>query len=154
MVFAQNITRSYVVTQDANQGEVGAYYFTQGQIDTWYNANKTKITKLGRVYIIPGTASGSTFHDVVNGNGATKLGGAGSGTPIITDRKTLRDMGKEVIIGNSADTRLLVLRLVQKYTDSTVGYSGDSDNNVYIPVENNCEDLPSGGRFTVRVARI
>ena len=152
--FAQNVTRNYVVTQDNGQGEVGPYYFSQATVDTWYNANKSKITKLGRIYIVPGASSGSTFHDVVSGsNGATRLGGSGY-TPSINERKTLKDLGREVIIGNSVDTRLLVLRLIQIYSPST-GAATDPDSRVYIVVENNCEDLGgNGGRFAVRVARI
>lgn len=152
--FAQNVTRSYVVTQDENNGENGAYFFKESDIDAWYTANKSKITKVGRVYIIPGTASGSTFNDVVRGqNGATVLDYTNG---IISDRKTVRDMGKEIIIGDGDDTRLLVLRRVQSYSNSTVGYTGDPDYNGYIVVENNCENLApyNWGKLTVRVARI
>lgn len=148
--YAQNVLRSFVVTQE----QWGAYYFTQSDIDTWYEANELKINKIGDVYIIPGGESGSTFIDVLEGNnGATAFGR--QNTPRITARKTIKDMGREVIIGNSIVTRLLVLRRVQKYTNSTDGGSLNPEDTVYVIVENNAEDLANNsGRFTVRVARI
>ena len=77
--FSQPVTRNFVVTQNANNGEQGAYYFTEDDVNTWYAANSSKINKLGNTfYIIPGTGSGSTFVDVLVGNGgATELGGGG-----------------------------------------------------------------------------
>lgn len=156
---AQNLTQSFVVTQDSNEGvgETGAYYFTQSQIDSWYESNKPAATKLSDgLYIMYGTASGTTFVDVILGNGpGEELGGPGHNTPSIPQRKTLKDMGKEVIFGNYINARLLVLRRVQKYVLSTDGGSLDPNDTVYIVVENNDLDLQANtGRFTVRVARV
>ena len=155
--FSQNPLRSYVVTQDSNlvYTGTGAYFFSQNDIDTWYAANKSKITKLGKtLYVIPGTTSGSTFHDVVTGtNGATQLNHT---LPGINQRKTVKDLGKEIIIGNNFVTRLLVLRLVQRFTPSTDGGSLSPDDTGYVVVENNSLDVENtdSGRYTVRVARI
>jgi hypothetical protein len=148
---AQNPSRLFAVTQD----QVGAYYFTDADITTWYTANQSNITKVGSVYIVPGLASGTTFADVILGNnGATQLGGGGT-TPDIGNRKTLKDMGKELIFGNKIVTRLLVLRRVQSYINSYEGGTLNPNDTVYVVVENNCTDLQANtGRFTVRVARI
>ena len=154
-VLAQNLTRTFVVTQDENQGEQGAYFFPDNSVDVWVAANSSKIRQIGSVYIIPGTTSGSTFVDVVDGNnGATRLGG--EDVSRITDRKSLKDFGTEVVIGNLAEPRLLVLRRIQYYGPSeNGGRSGDPTYTGYIVTENNCEDLANNyGRFTVRVARV
>jgi hypothetical protein len=145
-----------VVTQDSNNGEQGAYFYPDNSVDVWYAANAAVITKIGSVYIIPGSASGTNFIDVVNGNnGATRLGGGGT-LDTIPDRKSLKDFGTEVVIGNPAEPRLLVLRRIQWYGPSeNGGRSGDPTYTGYIVTENNCEDLQgNSGRFTVRVARV
>lgn len=151
--FSQNLTRSFVVTQDANNGEQGAYFYSDSDVDTWYAANEGKIVKSGSIYIIPGTASGYTFYDVLTGNnGATQLQHSLS---TLDQRKTLRDMGKDIIIGNSIESRLFVLRRVQKYIPNASGGATDPDYTGYVVVENNAEDLfGDTGRYTVRVARI
>jgi len=152
----QNLTRTFVVTQDASQGEQGAYFYPDDAVDVWYAANAAKITKIGNVYIVPSTVSANAFISVVNGNdGNTRLGG-GSTLNTISERKSLKDFGTEVIIGNLAEPRLLVLRRIQEYASSTNGSrSGDPALTGYIVTENNCEDLQGNtGRFTVRVARI
>ena len=152
--FSQPLTRNYVNTQDTTNGEVGPYFFSQADLDTWYAANKTKIVKVGDVYLVSGTASGSTLTDVLFGNsGATELNHSLSN---INSRKTMKDMGKEAIIGTSAQPRLLVLRKVQKYTDYTnANGATDPDYTGYVVVENNAEDIQSNnGRFMVRVARV
>lgn len=145
--FAQPKTRVLAVTQE----QQGAYYFTQEAVDTWYEANAEKIEKLGSIYIIPGTESGATFLDVMLGNnGATELGGSGP-TPTMSQRKTLVDLGKEIHIGNAAESRLFVLRLVQEYSPAAASGGGQVG---YVVVENNVQDLQGNtGRFTVRVAR-
>jgi hypothetical protein len=155
----QNLTRTFVVTQNDNTDNNGAYFFADDAVDVWYAANAAKITKIGNVYIIPSTASGSTFVSVVNGDdGNTRLGGNGTGDiGTISDRKSLKDFGTEVVIGNLAEPRLLVLRRVQEYASSTNGgRSGDPSLTGYVVTENNTEELASNnaGRFTVRVARI
>jgi Ca2+-binding RTX toxin-like protein len=144
--FAQPKTRCLAVTQ----GEWGAYFYAQSDIDAWYAANESKITKTGDLYVIPGTAEGSTFLDVLLGNnGATALDHT---LPRIEERKTIVDFGKQVIIGNAANSRLLVLRLVQQYSDAAV--SGGAAVG-YVVVENNVDDLQgNNGRFTLRVARV
>jgi hypothetical protein len=141
------------VTQDANQGEQGAYFYSDSDVDTWYAANEGKIVKSGSIYIIPGTTSGSTFYDVLTGNGgATQLEHSLS---TLDQRKTLRDMGKDIIIGNSVESRLFVLRRVQRYIPFAAGGATDPDYTGYVVVENNAEDLfGNTGRYTVRVARI
>jgi len=150
----QNLTRTFVVTQNSANNEQGAHIYHQSDIDAWLAANGSKIVQTGSVFIIPGTASGSTFIDVVTGqNGATELDHSGS---YYDERKSLKDLGKEIVIGNRAEPRLLVLRLVQSYAlSANGGRSGDPDYTGYTPVENNCEDLNSTrGRFLVRIARI
>lgn len=150
--FAQNVTRNFVVTNSASTGN-GVYFFDEADVDTWYAANKSAINKLGSIYIIPGTTSGKTLVDVLQGNnGASSLA---HNLANISDRKTLKDMGKEVIIGNSVDTRLLVLRRVQIPVGSLTGVPTNPDYTGYVVVENNCDDLgTNAGRFTVKVARI
>jgi hypothetical protein len=152
--YNQNVLRSYVVTQDANNSESGAYFFAESDVDTWYAANKSKITKLGKtLYVIVGSTAGSTFADVLRGsNGATELEHS---LTTIDQRKTLKDMGKEIIIGNRTVARLFVLRRVQLYINSADSGTLNTDDTGYVVVENNASDLQGNtGRFTVRVARI
>jgi len=151
--FAQNLTRSFVVVQAANEN--GAYFFDEADIDNWYTANKNLIQKIGSLYIIPGKTSGTTFYDVLRGeNGAPAELQVNLNR--INQRRTLIDLGKEVIIGNSVDSRLLVLRRVQRPILSQEGNATDADYTGYVVIENNCEDLGADtwGRFTVRVARV
>lgn len=149
---AQNPTRTFVVTQDNNNGENGAYCFSQADVDSWYEADKARIVKVSKsLLIIPGTASGYTLYDVLMGN---------NGAPadlnystIIQDRKSLIDMGKEIVIGNAQESRLLVLRYVKSYCNAATGQDAVFG---YVVVENNTTELApnNAGRFTVRVARI
>ena len=147
--FSQPVTRNFVITNDGN----GAYFYSQTDIDTWYAANASKVQKLGSIYLIKGTTSGSTFTDVLLGNnGATELEHT---LPNIDQRKTIKDMGKEILFGDADDTRLLVLRKVQSYSPAAQGGPTDTDYTGYIVVENNAEDLGgNAGRFVVKVARI
>lgn len=146
--FKQPLSRVLVPTQ--NQGGFTAYYFAESDFSVWFNANLGKITYVGGAYMINGTTSGSTFTDVVLGdNGATELDHTLNN---IDQRKTLVDMGKEIIIGNSSEPRLLVFRRVMQFGLSTAGGDGQVG---YVVVENNAVDLGgNAGRFTVRVARI
>ena len=153
----QNLTRTLAVTQ----GEWGAYLFSDNAVDVWYAANAAKITKIGNVYIVPGTAPANTFVNVVNDAdddyGNPRLGGNSDETVSrVEDRKSLKDFGTEVVIGTLAEPRLLVLRRVQEYASSTNGgRSGDPALTGYVVTENNCSDLSgNSGRFTVRVARV
>jgi hypothetical protein len=142
--FSQPLTRNFVNTQDNSEGdEYGPYMFSQAAIDEWAADNTSTVTKLGSIYIIPA----AQFDDVVSDLDAYRN---------IQARKTIKDMGKEVIIGTPSQPRLLVLRKVQQYSPSSaangatdVAYTG------YIVVENNAEDLGGeGGRFMVRCARV
>jgi hypothetical protein len=136
-----------------NEGN-GAYFYSQDDINTWYAANASKIQKLGTTrYLITGTASGSTFADVLRGNnGATALEHT---LPNIDQRKTMKDMGKEILFGDGDDARLLVLRKVQSYSPAAEGGPTNTDYTGYVVVENNAEDLGGNvGRFVVKVARV
>jgi len=153
--FSQPLTRNFVVTQGPNDNH-GVYVIPKSSIDVWYEANKAYIAKVGSVYTIPGTASGSTFVDVVNGeNGRSRLGDADVYT--YDGRKTLKDMGVEVIIGDTDESRRLVLRKIQVFAPvSADGGPTDTNYTGYVVVENDVDELaPSDwGRFTVRVARV
>jgi hypothetical protein len=146
---SQPKTRKFVNTQNVLQGENGPRVFSQANIDDWLAANGAKIVNYGDLLIIPGTASGSTFLDVLRGdNGATQL----NYTSEYDSRKTLTDMGKQLTIGDATESELLVLRLVKTPSDSQTG----ADFSIgYVVVENNAQDLDTnGGRFMVRVARV
>jgi len=148
--FAQPVTRNFVMTNEGN----GAYLYSQDDIDTWYAANASKVQKLGKTrYLITGTTSGSTFVDVLLGNnGATELEHS---LPNISERKTMKDMGKEILFGDADDSRLLVLRKVQSYSPAAEGGPTNTNYTGYVVVENNAEDLGgNAGRFVVKVARI
>jgi hypothetical protein len=135
---AQPVTRTFVITQGPDS--TGVYYFSKAAIDTWYDNNSENVTKVSEgLYIVRGA-----FGSVVGNLNYT-------GT--FDGRKTLIDFGKEVIIGNDINSRLLVLRRVQFWEDASKGGDGFEG---YVVVENNTDDLaPSDwGRFTVRVARI
>jgi hypothetical protein len=95
------------------------------------------------------TIPAASFIDVVYTGGSSL---PTSGT--YDERKSLIDLGKQYVIGNTANSRLLVLRLVLFPNDSVVG--GLGGNARYVVVENNTTDLaPSdAGRFSVRVSRI
>lgn len=144
---AQNLSRSFVVTQDEGQAEYGAYFFAQSDIDSWYSDNIDVITKVGNVYVVQDSSFVSSLANDLNPSNDR-----------ITERKTIKDMGVEVVIGNTINSRLLVLRKVQRYFPSTVGGTSDSNDTGFVVVENDAADLPSlnttGGRFMVRVARI
>ena len=150
--FAQPVTRNLAVTQ----GEWGAYFYSQRDVNNWLAANSSVITVLGSMVLINGTSSGTTLADVVLGNGsATELDHSNDR---IEDRKTIKDMGKELLIGTTANPRTLVLRQVQRYSASAAAPNGDglnSNNNGYVVVENNSVELQQNtGRFTIRVARV
>lgn len=142
---AQPTTHSFVVTQDNNNGEAGPWTFTQANIDTWLSTNAGALTVVGSLITIPA----ANFIDVLY-TGANDLPTSGT----YDQRKTLLDLGKQYVIGNDINSRLVVLRLVLFPNDSTVG--GLGGNARYVVIENNCTDLaPSDyGRFSVRVARI
>lgn len=136
---AQPTTRCFVITQGPDS--TGVYYFLASTIDSWYASNSADVTKLGEgLYIVPGT----DFYNVMS-----DLSSDGS----YDGRKTLIDMGKEIIFGNSVNSRLIVLRKIQFFGPVATGGDGFE---AYVVVENNTDELaPSDwGRYTVRVARI
>ncbi len=136
--FAQPITRNFVITQGPDS--TGVYYFTQSDIDAWYSDNTSDVNKVTpSLYIVTGN-----FYDTM-----MNLDNAGE----VDGRKTLLDGGKEIIFGNTANSRLLVLRRVQFF--GTAPNAGDGFE-AYVVVENNTDELAPGdwGRYTVRVARI
>jgi hypothetical protein len=152
--FKQPLTRTYIVNKDDR--ERGPYKFPLSTFSDWVSANSGKINQVGSLYVVPGTASGATFADVVQGdNGANALGGPReeeSDLDFVTSRKNLRDLGEQVVVGDNQESRLLVFRLVQEANLSTVATGGDT---FYIIVENNCSDIGGdSGRFSVRAARI
>jgi len=136
---AQRLTNAYVVTQDENNGEYGAYYFTPSDIADFLADNASSITQLGSHLII-----NSSDIDNVMDNLET------SGR--FSNRRSLIDMGKEYVIGTEQDARLLVLRLVR--SQETVS-DGSGYTYGYIVVESNSYDIgtSNAGRFTIRVAR-
>lgn len=134
---AQPVTRAFVITQGPDS--TGVYYFSKAGIDSWFEDNADDITKVSEgLYIIP------NFGSIV-GN----LQDAGE----YDGRKTLIDFGKEVVLGNEINSRLLVLRRVQFWEDASKGGDGFEG---YVVVENNTNELAPNnwGRFTVRVARV
>jgi hypothetical protein len=134
---AQPVTRTFVVTQgpDAN---TGVYYFNKTAIDSWASDN-TDVTKVSDgLYIVKNSAD---FRDTIYDIDVT-------GT--YEGRKSLVDFGKEVIIGNEVNSRLIVLRRVQFWGNASIGGDGSEG---YVCVENNVSDTGDYGRFTVRVAR-
>ena len=136
---AQRLTNAYVVTQDSNNGESGAYYFTPSRVADFLADNASDITQLGSHLII----QSSDIDDVMDN--LTTSG-------IFDNRRSLIDMGKEYVIGTEQDARLLVLRLVR--SQETVS-DGSGYTYGYIVVESNSYDIGNSnmGRFTVRVAR-
>ena len=93
------MTRTFTVTQDENNSEYDPYVFNQQTVDNWLSNNSSDLTTVGSVVTITGD-----FADVINNlnnNGRFK------------NRKSLLDLGKEITICNSAESRLLVLRKVR-----------------------------------------
>ena len=134
----QPLTRSFVVTQNSNNNELGAYYFSTSAVDAWV-ADKSDKSVVGSLVTIP-TANYNSVIDNLNTTG------------VLSQRKTLMDLGKQVVIGNTVDSRLIVLRLVRSYEDADIGGDGFP---CYIVVENNTTDPNNNaGRYTVRTARI
>jgi hypothetical protein len=138
--FKQRLTRTFVQTQDNNSGEAGPIFFKQSDIDSWIQSNSSDIKATGGAYIITGDFS-TVINSLSNSDGLQR----------ITERKTIIDMGKEYIIGNIFEPRLVVLRKVKVYGPTSVG--GDSTNAVYVAVENNLES-DTALRFQVKVARV
>lgn len=139
---AQPVTRSYIVTHDENNNERGAYYFTESEVEAWIAGN-AEITAIGSLLNIPS----ADFRTVLNS--------LGNQNNRFQERKTLLDMGKEIVIGDEVNSRIVVLRKVMGQQLLANGALGGLV--AYICVENNAIDstnLPNTGRFTPRVARI
>lgn len=139
---AQPVTRTFIVTQDAQNNEYGAHFFSQATIDSWYDSNSANITKVtDGLYIITGT-----FASVISNL-----------TPDDSfDRKrSLLDMGKEIIIGNPINSRIIVLRKVQEAAPPADGGDGHVG---YVVVESNYRSAtwitPSDSYYSVNVARV
>ena len=149
--YAQRLTRRFALV------DTWAATFAQSDFDAWFAANPGKIRKDGSLYTIAGNAPGSNFLDVVVGdNGATALDHNSSLNH--ADRKTIKDFGKEIRIGNAAESDMLVFRLVQfSGPAASNGVPGDvSVFTAYVVVESNASDLISSnnGRYRIAVARV
>jgi hypothetical protein len=137
---AQPVTRTFTMTQNENEGDNGAYYFRDSTVAAWLANNASNLTAVGNLITIP-EANLTNVIDNLNSNGR------------FSNRKSLLDMGKEIVIGNEINSRMIVLRRVQGQNEGDEGGLGGV--TAYICVENNNTDTSSNrGRFTVRVARI
>lgn len=135
---AQPKTNCFVITQGPDSN--GVYYFTKEDIDSWAASESSNLSVVGSLYT------------VINGSFGSVVGNLNY-TGTYDGRKTLIDFGKQVVIGNNVNSRLLVLRRVQFFAEAVAGGDGFE---AYVVIENNTTDLaPSDwGRFTVRVARV
>ncbi len=135
------MTRTFTVTQDEDDGESGAFYFTKANIDSWYEDNTDDITKVSEgLYIVTGT-----FPQIMD-----NLNSSGS----FIYKRSLIDLGKEIVIGNEVESRLIVLRKVRYAAAPANGGDGYA---AYIVVESNYRSdtrpTPSNSKFNVNVAR-
>jgi hypothetical protein len=138
--FSQPKTRTLVVTQNENVDNNGAYFFSQAAIDSWISDESSDLSTVGSVVTVTGN-----FYNIVNNLNSTG---------VFQERKSLLDLGKEYIIGNSAESRLIVLRRVR--ARGAAANAGDDAQLGYVCTENYTTDLAPNnwGRFTVRVARV
>lgn len=142
--FKQPLTRSFVVTQaaDNGEGETGAYYFTQATVNEWIADNSSNLTQVTPSLVI------------ITGNFANTIDNL-SDDGVFTIRRSLRDLGEQIVIGNPAESRLLVLRLVQATQSPAFTVGGEVG---YIVVESNYRSAnwptPDSSRFNVNVARV
>ena len=137
--FSQPKTRTFTVTQDENNGERGPYVFNQQNVDNWLANNSSDLTTVGSVVTITGNFA--NIMDNLSSNGRFE------------NRKSLLDLGKEIIIGVPQESRMIVLRKVR--AEGPAANAGDNGNVAYIVTENYSDDTPTNaGRFTVRVARV
>ena len=134
---SQPRTACFVITQGPDQ--TGVYYFLKSAVENWA-ATHENVSSVG------------SLHTVVSGNFADTVRDLDY-EDTLDGRKTLIDLGRQIIIGNVVNSRLLVLRQVQFFGDAVDGGDGSEG---YVVVENNTYDLAQNdwGRFTVRVARI
>lgn len=138
--FSQPITRSFVVTQNENVDNNGAYFFSQADINSWLADESSNLSVVGSVVIVTGN-----FYNTLNNL---------DNTGVFEERKSLLDLGKEIIIGNSAESRLIVLRKVR--ARGAAVRAGDDAQLGYVCTENYTTDMAPNnlGRFTIRVARV
>jgi len=140
---AQPLTKTFVITQSSSEGELGPYVFSESDINNWYSRNTSTVKKVGSLYTIQTSEFVDTLDDLTHTYGN------------VNGRKSLVDLGKEVVIGNNAESRLVVLRRVRLFADSATGVSDFGPAAGYIVVEVNASDLPTNnGRWIVRVARV
>ncbi len=140
---AQPVTRTFVVTQDESNDEYGAYYFYQTDVDDWYTSNSSKLTKVGNgLYVVKNSENFSTVVRSLDNSGSFER------------KRSLIDMGKEIVIGNETNSRLVVLRKVQEAYPPADGGDGIT---AYIVVESNYRSAngatPSNSIMNVNVAR-
>ena len=138
--FSQPKTRTLVVTQNENVDNNGAYFFSQAAIDSWLSDESSNLSVVGSVVVVTGDFD-NTLNNLNN-------------TGIFQERKSLLDLGKEYIIGNTAESRLIVLRKVR--ARGAAANAGDDAQLGYVCTENYTTDMAPNnwGRFTVRTARI
>jgi hypothetical protein len=139
---AQPLTRTFAVTRrETGDDEPGAAYFTQAAIDSWATDNDSVTKVSAGLYIVSGNF-GNTINNLTSADS-------------FEIRRSLLDLGKEVIIGNAAQSRLIVLRKVQniRFIDETGG-----GEVAYVVVENNYRSAnwptPDDSKFNVAVARV
>ena len=122
--FAQRLTRTLKV------GDTEAPLFTQAEIDTWYADNKSDITKLGNNYVLSAADLGATVALLASAQTADQ-------------NTSLKDLGREIKIGTTTESALIVLRLVQ--LPGLVASNGTPDDydtvaTGYVVVANNTSD--------------
>ena len=150
--YSQRLTRTFKVAKS------GGTLFLQSDINAWYGDRKSVITKLGNTYVLE-ISSTNDFADIVDGGdvpstGASALSPNGPSLPIST---SLKDMGKEIRIGTSEESALLVLRLVQLPGPAANNGAPDnvSANTGYVVVANNTNDVfDTVDNFKVYVSRV
>jgi len=142
---AQPRTRTFVVS--GADGGNGPWGFTQANIDTWYENNSNDVTKVSdSLYVVTGN-----FYDIVYDPTSGGIPTIGS---LSNRRVNLLDMGKQITIGSTDNSQMIVLRSIMMPGQSSVGSLGGQV--VFVVVENTCQDIPDddNGRFVVRVARV
>jgi hypothetical protein len=155
--YAQRKTKTLLPRLPTSRSNNSIDVYLQSDLDTWVQANPGKIVKVGNVYSVPGTSSGSTLIDVLSGyNGATQLEWS-KRINILGDEiddnyyyKSIDNFGKKVYIGNGVNSELLVLCRVQNAGDD-VNNSGPDVVTGYVMVENQIVNLTKP-RFYVQVS--
>lgn len=149
--YAQRLTRRFALIDN------WVATFAQSDFDAWVAANPGKIRQDGNLYTVAGNSAGNNFLDVLQGNnGATALDhNDGLNNSV---KKTIKDFGKEIRIGNAGESDMLVFRLVQfSGPAASNGVPGDTALlTAYVVVESNADDLISSnnGRYRIAVARV